>query len=87
MKNGLAIPLLMLALTFVYYLEKEPEPVPEVRVVVNAEPTIFEKSWIELKEAVVEALTQNLIDMDKALFGDLFDEKNLSRLRETPEKP
>ena len=25
MKNGLAIPLLMLALTFVYYLEKEPD--------------------------------------------------------------
>ena len=77
MRNGLAIPLLLIALTFVYYLEKEPEPIQVVRYVEQKEPTEVDKSWANLKNALSEAFTDTMIDIDKAVFGDLFDKKNL----------
>ena len=83
MKNGLAIPLLLIALTFVYYLEKEPEPTHTgctrdcTKVVPDKEPTKVEKSWIKLKDELYKAFLSPFIAVDKAVFGDLFDEKNL----------
>ena len=85
MKKGLTLPLIFLVFMLVYFIEKEPEPkkltLVERGIVTKAvpdkEPTKVEKSWIKLKDELYKAFLSPFIAVDKAVFGDLFDEKNL----------
>ena len=85
MKKGLTLPLIFLVFTLVYFIEKEPEPKKltllergiVTKVVPDKEPTKVEKSWIKLKDELYKAFLSPFIAVDKAVFGDLFDEKNL----------
>ena len=85
MRKGLTLPLILIVFSFVYYIEKEPLPKKPTLVergiatetVPDKEWSEVEKSWAELKKTFAEVLTDNLIAVDKAVFGDLFDKKNL----------
>ena len=85
MKKGLTLPLIFLVFMLVYCSEKEPEPKKltlvergiVTKVVPDKEPTKVEKSWIKLKDELYKAFLSPFIAVDKAVFGDLFDEKNL----------
>ena len=85
MKKGLTLPLIFLVFMLVYFIEKEPEPKKltlvergiVTKVVPDKEPTKVEKSWIKLKDELYKAFLSPFIAVDKAVFGDLFDEKNL----------
>ena len=91
MKNGLTLPLILLVFTLVYFIEKEPEPkkltLVERGIVTETVPATVpapatrqgnvEESWIKLKDELYKAFLSPFIAVDKAVFGDVFDEKNL----------